>query len=69
MEFQQERLKNHEKMAENVIEKLHTMGGRKDMLIKDQDGLLEMLECLASADQAKKIATVRNFKKKIDSKS
>ena len=43
-------LKRNDKLAEKVITKLHDMAGRKDVLIKDMDGLLEMLECYSSAD-------------------
>ena len=50
LDRQVDKYKKHDRMAEKVIDKLHTMSGRKDILIRDMDGILDALECLANAD-------------------
>ena len=48
---------------------MFTLNGRKDILIRDLDGILEMLECLANEEQAKRIKQVRALKEKIEKKN
>lgn len=38
-----DKFKRNEKLAEQVIDKLYTIAGRKDVLINDMDSLLEAL--------------------------
>ena len=62
-------MRRNDKLAEKVVDKLSSLSGRKDILIRDLDGLVEMLECYCTEDQAKKIAHVRNLKNKIEIKN
>ena len=50
MGTQVEKLKKNDKLAEKAIDKMFTLNGRKDILIRDLDGILEMLECLANEE-------------------
>ena len=47
---QVEKMKRNDRLAEKVVDKMSSLSGRKDVLIRDLDGLLEMLECYCNED-------------------
>ena len=64
-----DRLKKNDKVAEKLIDKLHTVSQRKSMVMNDFNQILEGLEMYCTAEQTQKISAVRNLKNKVDAKS